>query len=290
MTPRIRTAVFPVAGMGTRFLPATKAIPKEMLPVVDKPLIQYALEEAMAAGVDHFVFVTGRSKSAIEDHFDLAIEVENKLRESGKDGQIDVVNGWMPDAGSVVYTRQTTPKGLGHAVWCARALVGREPFAVLLADDFILGDVPCLKEMVDVQARTGGTMVAVMEVPRDQTGRYGVIEIGSDDGKLVSVRSVVEKPPPEKAPSNLCIVGRYILQPEVFDFLEKQELGAGNEIQLTDAFAPLIRSGKPFHGWRFSGKRYDCGDKIGWLDANIAVAMSRSDTGEAVRRIIRGYC
>jgi UTP--glucose-1-phosphate uridylyltransferase len=290
MTRLVRKAVFPVAGMGTRFLPATKAIPKEMLPIVDKPLIQYAVEEAMSAGIDHFVFVTGRSKSAIEDHFDLAVEVESKLRESGKDAQIDLVNGWVPDAGSVSYTRQTSPKGLGHAVWCARTLVGHEPFAVLLADDFIFGNAPCLKEMVDAQANTDGNMVAVMEVPREHTRRYGVIDIADDDGRLVRVRSVVEKPEPEQAPSTLCIVGRYILQPEVFTHLDRQEKGAGNEIQLTDAFAPLIRGGKPFHGLRFSGKRYDCGDKIGWLDANIAVALARPDLQEPARKVVRGYC
>ncbi|MGH6988870.1 MAG: UTP--glucose-1-phosphate uridylyltransferase, partial [Stellaceae bacterium] len=255
MTRPVRKAVFPVAGMGTRFLPATKAIPKEMLPVVDKPLIQYAVEEAMAAGIDHVVFVTGRSKTAIEDHFDLAVEVETKLKESGKNAQIDLLNGWVPDAGSVSYTRQTSPKGLGHAVWCARTLVGDEPFAVLLADDFIFGGVPCLKEMADAQARTGGNIVAVMEVPREHTRRYGVVEIAGEDGPLVRVRSVVEKPAPERAPSTLSIVGRYILQPEIFTYLDRQQAGAGNEIQLTDAFAPLIGSGQPFHGLRFSGKR-----------------------------------
>jgi UTP--glucose-1-phosphate uridylyltransferase len=290
MTSRVRKAVFPVAGMGTRFLPATKAIPKEMLPIVDKPLIQYAVEEAIAAGLEHFVFVTGRAKTAIEDHFDLAQAVETKLKESGKDGQIDLVNGWLPGAGRIAYTRQSAPMGLGHAVWCARSLVGDEPFAVVLADDFILSRVACLKQMVDAQSRTGGSVVAVIEVPRDQTRRYGVVEVGADDGTLVSVRSVVEKPAPENAPSNLCIVGRYILEPQVFEFLDRQELGAGNEIQLTDAFAPLIRAGRPFHGLRFEGTRYDCGEKVGWLEANIAVALNRGDTAEPVRKILSRYC
>jgi len=290
MKTRVRKAVFPVAGMGTRFLPATKAIPKEMLPVVDKPLIQYAVEEAIAAGIDHFIFVTGKAKTAIEDHFDFAHEVENRLKQSGKNSQISVVNGWVPKPGQIAYTRQPDAKGLGHAVWCARDLVGDEPFAVLLADDFILSDIACLKQMVDAQATVGGSLVAVMEVPRDQTGRYGVLDIAGETGKLVSARGVVEKPKPADAPSNLCIVGRYILQPEVFGFLENQGLGAGNEIQLTDSFKPLIDSGSPFHGLRFDGKRYDCGEKVGWLEANIAVALSRPDTADAVKQILRGYC
>jgi UTP--glucose-1-phosphate uridylyltransferase len=290
MKSKVRKAVFPVAGMGTRFLPATKAIPKEMLPIVDKPLIQYAVEEAIAAGIDHFIFVTGRSKTAIEDHFDFAHDVESKLKESGKNGQINMVNGWVPKPGQVAYTRQPAPKGLGHAVWCARDLVGDEPFAILLADDFILGKEPCLKQMVRAQIKTGGNIVAVMEVPREHTGRYGVIDIGEDDGKLVSVKAVVEKPAPVNAPSNLCVVGRYILQPEVFDFLEHLGYGKGNEIQLTDSFMPLIQAGKPFHGLRFEGRRYDCGEKGGWLEANIAVALTRPDTADTIRQILRSYC
>ena len=290
MNTKVRKAVFPVAGMGTRFLPATKAIPKEMLPIVDKPLIQYAVEEAIAAGIDHFIFVTGRSKTAIEDHFDLAHDVESKLKESGKDGQISLVNGWVPKPGQIAYTRQPAPKGLGHAVWCARDLVGDEPFAILLADDFILGHEPCLKQMVRAQAKTGGNVVAVMEVPREHTNRYGVVDISEDDGKLVSVRAVVEKPDPSVAPSTLCVVGRYILQPEVFDFLDHIGYGKGNEIQLTDSFKPLIQSGKPFHGLRFDGRRYDCGEKGGWLEANIAVALNRPDTAETMRRILKSYC
>jgi len=290
MKTRVRKAVFPVAGMGTRFLPATKAIPKEMLPIVDKPLIQYAVEEAIAAGIDHFIFVTGRSKTAIEDHFDLAHDVETKLKESGKDGQISMVNGWVPKPGQIAYTRQPAPKGLGHAVWCARDLVGDEPFAILLADDFILAHEPCLQQMAKAQARTGGSMVAVMEVPREHTNRYGVVDIAEDDGKLARVRAVVEKPDPSVAPSTLCVVGRYILQPEVFDVLEHLGYGKGNEIQLTDSFMPLIRSGQPFHGLRFDGRRYDCGEKGGWLAANIAVALTRPDTAETMRQILQSYC
>jgi UTP--glucose-1-phosphate uridylyltransferase len=290
MKTRIRKAVFPVAGMGTRFLPATKAIPKEMLPIVDKPLIQYAVEEAIAAGFDHFIFVTGRSKTAIEDHFDFAIDVENKLKESGKNGQISMVNGWVPKPGQIAYTRQPAPKGLGHAVWCARDLVGDEPFAILLADDFILAQEPCLKQMAQAQEKTGGNIVAVMEVPREHTGRYGVLDISADDGKLVKVKGLVEKPDPAVAPSTLCIVGRYILQPEVFDILEHLGYGKGNEIQLTDALVSLISGGKPFHGLRFEGRRYDCGEKGGWLEANIAVALNRPDMAESMRQVLRRFC
>jgi UTP--glucose-1-phosphate uridylyltransferase len=237
MAQRIRKAVFPVGGLGTRFLPATKAMPKEMLPVVDKPLIQYAVEEAQAAGIEEFIFVTGRSKAAIEDHFDHSYELEATLRERNKDAQIATVNSWMPSPGQVAYTRQQVPLGLGHAVWCARNLIGDEPFAVLLADDLILAETPCLKQMVEAQRGTDGTMVAVMEVPREHTNRYGILDVGRDDGKLVGVKGVVEKPDPAAAPSNLSIIGRYILQPEVFEHLARIGRGAGNEIQLTDALA-----------------------------------------------------
>lgn len=290
MTSRVRKAVFPVAGLGTRFLPATKAMPKEMLTVVDRPLIQYAVDEAREAGIEEFIFVTGRSKTAIEDHFDHSYELETTLRERNKDAQIAIVNSWMPRPGQIAYTRQQVPLGLGHAVWCARNLVGEEPFAVLLADDLILAETPCLKQMVDAQRRTDGNVVAVMEVPRDHTNRYGVLDIGRDDGKLVSVKGVVEKPEPARAPSNLSIIGRYILQPEVFDHLARIGRGAGNEIQLTDALAELIRGNKPFHGLRFDGKRFDCGDKVGFLQANIAFALVRPDMSAAVRKILDDYC
>jgi UTP--glucose-1-phosphate uridylyltransferase len=290
MVQRIRKALFPVGGLGTRFLPATKAMPKEMLPVVDKPLIQYAVEEAQAAGIEQFIFVTGRSKTAIEDHFDQSYELETTLRERGKSAQVIAVNSWMPRPGQVAYTRQQVPLGLGHAVWCARNLVGEEPFAVLLADDLILSERPCLAQMVEVQAATDGNVVAVMEVPRQHTNRYGVIDIEQDDGRLVKMRGVVEKPEPSKAPSNLSIIGRYILQPEVFDHLSRIGRGTGNEIQLTDALAELIRGNKPFHGLRFEGKRFDCGDKVGFLQANIAFALARPDMSEAVREILSEYC
>jgi UTP--glucose-1-phosphate uridylyltransferase len=290
MAQRIRKAVFPVGGLGTRFLPATKAMPKEMLPVVDKPLIQYAVEEAQSAGIEEFIFVTGRSKTAIEDHFDHSYELETTLKERGKNAQVIAVNSWMPRPGQVAYTRQQVPLGLGHAVWCARNLVGDEPFAVLLADDLILADKSCLKQMVEVHDETDGNVVAVMEVPREQTNRYGILDIEQDDGRLVKMRGVVEKPEPAKAPSNLSIIGRYILQPEVFDHLARIGRGAGNEIQLTDALAELIRGNKPFHGLRFAGRRFDCGDKVGFLQANIAFALARPDMSEAVKQIISEYC
>ncbi len=290
MAKRIRKAVFPVGGLGTRFLPATKAMPKEMLPVVDKPLIQYAVEEAQAAGIEEFIFVTGRSKTTIEDHFDHPYELETTLRERGKEAQIAAVNAWMLQPGQIAYIRQQFPLGLGHAVWCARNLVGDEPFAVLLADDLILADTPCLKQMVEAHGETEGNVVAVMEVPREHTNRYGVLDVERDDGRLVAVRGVVEKPEPAVAPSNLSIIGRYILQPEVFDHLARIGRGAGNEIQLTDALAELIRGNKPFHGLRFAGTRFDCGDKVGFLQANIAFALARPDMAGAVRKILDGYC
>jgi UTP--glucose-1-phosphate uridylyltransferase len=290
MAQRIRKAVFPVGGLGTRFLPATKAMPKEMLPVVDKPLIQYAVEEAQSAGIEEFIFVTGRSKTAIEDHFDHSYELETTLKERGKNAQVIAVNSWMPRPGQIAYTRQQVPLGLGHAVWCARNLVGDEPFAVLLADDLILADKPCLTQMVEVHEETDGNVVAVMEVPREHTNRYGILDVEQDDGRLVKMRGVVEKPVPAKAPSNLSIIGRYILQPEVFDHLARIGRGAGNEIQLTDALAELIRGNKPFHGLRFAGRRFDCGDKVGFLQANIAFALSRADMCEAVKQILSEYC
>jgi UTP--glucose-1-phosphate uridylyltransferase len=290
MAQRVRKAVFPVGGLGTRFLPATKAMPKEMLPVVDKPLIQYAVEEARAAGIEEFIFVTGRSKTAIEDHFDHSYELETTLRDRSKEAQIAAINSWMPHPGQVAYTRQQVPLGLGHAVWCARNLVGEEPFAVLLADDLILAETPCLKQMIEAQRGTDGSMVAVMEVPRQHTNRYGILDVASDDGKLVGVKGVVEKPDPATAPSNLSIIGRYILQPEVFDHLSRTGRGAGNEIQLTDALAELIRGNKPFHGLRFDGERFDCGDKVGFLQANIAFALARPDMADAVRKILDEYC
>ncbi|MEX2614875.1 MAG: UTP--glucose-1-phosphate uridylyltransferase GalU [Alphaproteobacteria bacterium] len=288
MNRKIRKAVFPVGGMGTRFLPATKAMPKEMLPIVDKPLIQYAVEEAQAAGIEDFIFVTGRGKHAIEDHFDYSPELENMLVDRGRNDILDAIRSWMPKPGQISYTRQMQPLGLGHAVWCARNLVGDEPFAVLLADDLVQAQTPCLKQMVDVQAETGGSVVAVMDVPREHTSRYGILDIENESGNLVSIRGLVEKPDPADAPSTLSIIGRYILQPQVFEYLGRQEKGAGGEIQLTDAMAAILGS-SPFHGLRFEGRRFDCGDKAGFLDASIAFALARDDLAPAMRDILRSH-
>jgi UTP--glucose-1-phosphate uridylyltransferase len=251
-------------------------MPKEMLPVVDKPLIQYAVEEAQAAGITQFIFVTGRGKAAIEDHFDRSYELEDVLAERQRKELLEVLNAWMPKAGQVAYTRQIEPLGLGHAVACARDLVGAEPFAVLLADDLILGEEPCLKQMVAAHERVGGNMLAVMEVPHEHTRRYGVVAAGREDGRMVEVKGLVEKPAPAESPSNLAVIGRYILQPDVFAEIERLPRGAGGEIQLTDALARLIGR-VPFHGFRFAGKRFDCGDKLGFLQANIAFALERSE-------------
>src|SRR5438552_9018464 len=248
MQKPVSKAVFPVAGLGTRILPATKALPKEMLPVVDKPLIHYAMEEAKAAGIEQFYFVTGRAKSAIEDHFDLAFELEATLRDRGKSELLDELQEWLPAAGQLAYTRQQLPLGLGHAVWCARNLVGDEPFAVILVDDLMDCDPPCLKQMVDAYAETGGNLVAVVEVPRAETRRYGVLDIVSDNGVLARAKGVVEKPDPAVAPSNLTIIGRYIIQPEIFGHLAEVKPGAGGEIQLTDGLDRLIADGQLFHG------------------------------------------
>jgi UTP--glucose-1-phosphate uridylyltransferase len=285
---RVRKAVFPVGGLGTRFLPATKVMPKEMLAVVDKPLIQYAVEEARAAGVEEFILVNGRGKEAIEDHFDRSPELERTLAERGKNAELEALRAWLPKAGTVVSTRQPEALGLGHAVWCARELVGDEPFAVLLPDDLILSRVSALKQMCDVYGDVGGNMVAVEDVPRQHTKRYGIISPGAAKGRLVEAKAVVEKPTPEKAPSTMAVIGRYILEPKIFEHLEKQQRGAGNEIQLTDALAAMIGQ-RPFHGFRFDGRRFDCGDKVGFLEANIAFALEREDLGPEVRQILRNY-
>jgi len=284
----VRKAIFPVGGLGTRFLPATKSMPKEMLPVVDKPLIQYAVEEAKAAGIEQFIFVTGRGKSAIEDHFDVSYELQSTLSERGKNAELEMIHAMLPKPGQVAYIRQQEPLGLGHAVWCARNLVGDEPVAVLLADDLVLADTPCLKQMVEAHVYTGGNMVAVMDVPREHTKRYGVLDVISDDGKLAAVRGLVEKPAPEKAPSTLSIIGRYILLPEVFEHLSKSERGAGNEIQLTDSMAKMIGR-YPFHGLRFQGKRFDCGDKVGFFEAQVAFALAHKELSKDVKQIIQAY-
>jgi len=286
MSTPVRKAVFPVAGLGTRFLPATKAMPKEMLPVVDKPLIQYAVEEAQAAGIEQFIFVTGRGKSALEDHFDHSYELEATLRERGKAAEIVAINGWMPKPGQLSYTRQQRPLGLGHAVWCARELVGDEPFAVLLADDLILGRTPCLKQMVEAREKVGGNLIAVMDVPRAHTRRYGILDAVAEYGPLVRAKGVVEKPTPEDAPSTLAVIGRYIIEPEVFEHLGRIGRGAGNEIQLTDGLARMIGGKHAFNGFRFEGRRFDCGDKAGFLEATVAYALARADLAGDMRRIL----
>ncbi len=289
MRKPVRKVVFPVAGLGTRFLPATKAIPKEMLPLVDRPLLQHAVEEARAAGIEDFVFVTGRSKRAIEDHFDADTELNRTLEERGKQDALEEVRHSEIAPGRCFYTRQQVPLGLGHAVWCARAVIGNDPFAIVLPDDFVQADTPCLKQMVDAYNEVGGNIVAVVDVPRERTSSYGILDVEKDDGRLATVRGLVEKPKPEEAPSTLSIIGRYILQPEVFDHLEKQQRGAGNEIQLTDAMAKLIGT-QPFHGLRFEGTRHDCGDKVGFIEATLAHALKRPDMADKVREMLRKYC
>lgn len=276
----IRKAVLPVAGLGTRFLPATKAMPKEMLTVVDKPLIQYAVEEALEAGVEQIIFVTGRNKSALEDHFDIAYELEHTMRSRGK--SLAVLDGIRQQPGSPVYIRQQEPLGLGHAVWCAREIVGDEPFAVLLPDELMSGSPNFLAQMAAVYSKVGGNIVGALEVPDEETDKYGIISPGGRDGPLVEVTALVEKPARGSAPSNLMIPGRYILQPEVMEVLGRQERGAGGEIQLTDAMAQLIGR-QPFHGCTFDGDRYDCGDKAGFIQANLALALARPDIGPTVR-------
>ncbi|MGD9638828.1 MAG: UTP--glucose-1-phosphate uridylyltransferase GalU [Alphaproteobacteria bacterium] len=286
MSSKIKKVIFPVAGLGTRFLPATKAMPKEMLPVVDKPLVQYAVEEARAAGVEHFIFVISRGKSIIEDHFDYAFELENTLKGKGRVDILDNLKGCSPIAGSFAYTRQDEAKGLGHAVWCARKMIGNEPFAVILPDDLFLSKTPVLKQMVDVYEKNGGNLVAVENVPREHTCRYGILDIENDDGILAKAKGLVEKPSPENAPSTLSIIGRYILDASVFDELEKQQKGAGGEIQLTDAIAKTM-SKVPFYGYRFEGKRFDCGDKVGFLMANVEFALQRSDLGPEFKKRLK---
>lgn len=288
MAGKIRKAVFPVAGLGTRFLPATKAMPKEMLPIVDKPLIQYALEEARSAGIEDFIFVTSRGKSSMEDHFDTAYELEDTLEKKGKTKELEELLAWLPEEGRVAYTRQSRPLGLGHAVWCARELVGDEPFAVLLPDELVLSEPSCTAQMAAIFEETGGNVIGVVDVPREQTSRYGILETGEDDGRLAEVTGLVEKPKPEDAPSTLAVMGRYILLPEVFDHLSRKERGAGNEIQLTDAMARMI-GGAPFHGFRFKGARHDCGNKLGFLEANIAFALERHDMRQSVLELLRRY-
>jgi UTP--glucose-1-phosphate uridylyltransferase len=279
----LRKAVFPVGGLGTRFLPATKALPKEMLPIVDRPLIQYAVDEALEAGIEQMIFVTGRGKSAIEDHFDIAYELETTMAHRGK--SLEILHQTRLKPGAVAYVRQQEPMGLGHAVWCARDIVGDEPFAIFLADELMVGQPGCMKQMVDAYNRVGGNLVCGFEVPLEETDRYGIISPGRQDGNLVEVTALVEKPELGTAPSNLMIPGRYILQPEVMRVLETQGKGAGGEIQLTDAMAQMI-GGQPFHAYKFGGRRFDCGDKAGYIQANIALALDRPEIGPAIRKFI----
>jgi UTP--glucose-1-phosphate uridylyltransferase len=279
---RIRKAVFPVAGLGTRFLPATKAIPKEMLPIVDRPLIQYAVDEAREAGIEQMIFVTGRGKGAIEDHFDIAFELESTMSARGKD--LSVLEPTRLGPGNCAYVRQQEPMGLGHAIWCARDIVGDEPFAIFLPDEFMHGSPGCMAQMVQAYNEVGGNLISVLEVPREKVSSYGVIDPGAQNGALTEVKGLVEKPAVADAPSNLIISGRYILQPEVMRTLETQGKGAGGEIQLTDAMARMIGN-QPFHAVTFNGKRYDCGSKVGYIEANLAVALERDDMADEVREI-----
>ena len=284
MTTRVRKAVFPVAGLGTRLLPATKSIPKEMITIVDRPLIQYAVDEAREAGIEELIFVTGRGKSALVDYFDQAFELEAMLKEKGK--SLDVLAPSNAKFGEVVTVRQQQPLGLGHAVWCARHIVGDEPFAVLLPDELMVGKPNCLAQMVEAYEKVGGSIVAALEVPESETHKYGVIDPGATDGRLTEIRGMVEKPAPGTAPSTLMLPGRYILQPEVMRELDSMETGAGGEIQLTDAIARLVGK-QPLNAYRFDGERYDCGSATGFLIANLALALQRDDVEPAIRDYLR---
>ncbi|MXO91563.1 UTP--glucose-1-phosphate uridylyltransferase GalU [Pontixanthobacter aquaemixtae] len=282
----IKKAVFPVAGLGTRFLPATKAIPKELLPIVDRPLIQYAVDEAREAGIEQIIFVTGRGKTAIVEHFDVAFELEATMAERDKD--MSVLDATRATPGDIITVRQQVPLGLGHAIWCARAIVGDEPFAILLPDELMVanadGGPGCMKQMVEAYNEVGGNLISVLEVPHEEVSSYGVIDPGATDGSLTEVKGLVEKPPVDQAPSNKIVSGRYILQPEVMRTLENQEKGAGGEIQLTDAMAKMIGN-QPFNAVTFAGRRFDCGSKTGFVEATLALALEREDMGEEVRAI-----
>lgn len=286
MTHKITKAIFPVAGLGTRFLPATKSVPKEIMTLVDRPLIQYAIDEARAAGITEFIFVTSRGKSALENYFDAAPDLEAALRVSGKHDLLKTLEPTNMESGSIAYVRQHKALGLGHAVWCARRLVGNEPFAVILPDDVIAADKPCLQQMVEAYEETGGCMVAAMEVPRNMTSSYGILDVESEDAQLVKARGLVEKPAQDKAPSNLAVIGRYILTPDVLENLNVMKSGAGGEIQLTDAIADEITSGRNVHGLRFRGERFDCGSKAGFLRATVSFALARPELRDDLFRHI----
>ncbi|MBM1815502.1 UTP--glucose-1-phosphate uridylyltransferase GalU [Pseudosulfitobacter pseudonitzschiae] len=287
MPKKVTKAIFPVAGLGTRFLPATKSVPKEIMTLVDRPLIQYAIDEARAAGIKEFIFVTSRGKGALEDYFDHAPQLEQELRKKGKTELLDILKDTNMDSGAIAYIRQHKALGLGHAVWCARRLVGDEPFAVILPDDVIAAEKPCLQQMVEAYAETGGSMVAAMEVPPEKASSYGVLEVSEDMGDLVKVKSMVEKPAPGTAPSNLAVIGRYILSPNVLSNLNRMKSGAGGEIQLTDAIADEISQDNPVYGYRFSGQRFDCGSKSGFLQATVSFGLAREELRDDLSAYIR---
>jgi len=286
MKRKVTKAIFPVAGLGTRFLPATKSIPKEIMTLVDRPLIQYAIDEARAAGIEEFMFVTSRGKGALEDYFDHAHELEANLIRAGKSDLLEILQATNMDSGAIAYVRQHKALGLGHAVWCASRLIGDEPFAVLLPDDVIAAEKPCLQQMVEAYAETGGNMVAAMEVPADKASSYGVLDIREDMGSLVSVKGMVEKPKAEDAPSNLAVIGRYILSPQVLTNLEAKQKGAGGEIQLTDAIAQEIVTSDNVYGYRFRGQRFDCGSKAGYLQATVAFGLARSELRDEFQQFL----
>ncbi|WP_135502647.1 UTP--glucose-1-phosphate uridylyltransferase [Roseovarius aestuariivivens] len=277
MRSKLTKAIFPVAGLGTRFLPATKSVPKEIMTLVDRPLVQYAIDEARAAGIKEFIFVTSRGKGALEDYFDEAPQLERELRKKGKDELLEILKSTNMDSGEIAYTRQNKALGLGHAVWCARRLIGNEPFAVILPDDVIAAEKPCLQQMAEAFRETGGNMVAAMEVPEDKASAYGMLDIKEDHGHMVSTKGMVEKPAPGEQPSNLAVIGRYILTPTVLQKLNKKKTGAGGEIQLTDAIDAARDSGEEVYGFRFDGQRFDCGSKAGFLQATVAFALERAE-------------
>ncbi|WP_170464629.1 UTP--glucose-1-phosphate uridylyltransferase GalU [Ruegeria arenilitoris] len=286
MTRKVTKAIFPVAGMGTRFLPATKSVPKEIMTLVDRPLVQYAIDEARAAGITEFIFVTSRGKSALEDYFDHNQILEQSLKEKGKDDLLETLQATNMESGAIAYIRQHKALGLGHAVWCARRLIGDEPFAVMLPDDVISGPKPCLQQMIEAYEETGGNMVATMEVPEEKTSSYGVLDVGDNIGQVVRARGMVEKPKPGEAPSNLAVIGRYVLRPSVLYNLNQNKLGSGGEIQLTDAIAEDIRNGVPVFGYKFDGQRFDCGSKAGFLQATVAFALAREDLCDDLRQYL----
>ena len=286
MRKRVTKAIFPVAGMGTRFLPATKSVPKEIMTLVDRPLVQYAIDEARAAGIKEFIFVTSRGKSALEDYFDHSPVLEQELRKKGKDDLLEILKDTNMDSGAIAYIRQHKALGLGHAIWCALRLIGNEPFAVMLPDDVIAAETPCLQQMVEAYAETGGNMVAAMEVPPEKTKAYGVLDVEEDMGHMVKVKGMVEKPEPDAAPSNLAVIGRYILSPSVFKTLNNMKTGAGGEIQLTDAIAADIGTDNGVYGYRFRGQRFDCGSKAGFLQATVAFGLARDDLRDDLQRFL----